>query len=248
MKAIKFFAFLLMAGTTCGLLSSCDDDDDDIYNYATVTFEGDAFDALIDSPQYDGPILYSGENTSWTDTQTTLSGGTTGSIIDYGEWGVFKTWDNGVAISNYIESNVKDSCDYLHQLSVPVSNGTDNFGVIWEEATLTFASGTAHVINSIDICPTTYLLGVELYGNYAASALTDSDSYFTMTITANTGASIDIPLASGGTIQQTWKTYSLASLGSVTSITFTFSGSDTGDWGLNTPKYAAIDNIEVSML
>ncbi len=247
MKATKFFAFLLMAGTTCGVLTSCDDDDDDIYSYSVLNFEGDTFSTLIDSPQYGGSILYGGENTEWTDATTGLSGGTSSSSYSYGDYS-YTTWDNGVAISNYIETNVADSCDYLHQLSVPVSNGSSNFGIVWDSATLTFSSGTAHIIQSIDVCPTTYLLGVELYGNAYASALTSEGSYFTMTVTGSNGAYVDIPLAKDGTIVQTWKEYSLTSLGSVTSISISFSGSDEGDWGLNTPKYAAIDNIVVSML
>ena len=247
MKAIKFMAFLLMTGTALPRFTSCEEDEDGKFkNYSVVGFEEDNFTQLIDSPQYGGPILYSGNDTQWADVMTTLSGGTTGSAS---EWSgvVCKTWDNGTAISNYVEANVKDSADYLHQLAVPVSNGSRNFGVVFDEATIYFADGKARQINSIDLCPTTYLLGVMQNGNGQAKALTEEGDIFQVMITADNGVSVPVTLALNGDIQTTWKTVSLSLLGKTKSLKFTFLGSDTGEWGLNTPKYVAIDNIKVAI-
>jgi hypothetical protein len=40
-----------------------------------------------------------------------------------------------------------------------------------------------------------------------------------------------------------WTFFDLTGLGSVKRIEFTFSGSDVGDFGLNTPKYVALDDL-----
>lgn len=239
-------AFLLAAGTALPMLTSCEEDDGDKFkNYAVVGFEEENFTQLIDNPQYNGPKLYSGTDTQWSDLPTTLCGGTQGSTVDY-EGFSYNTWDNGIAISNYIDADIKNHADFNHQLAVPVSNGSKNFGIVWTEATVHFADDKARQINSIDLCPTTYLLGVMQNGNGYAKKLTEQGDYFTVTITADNGQSTNVDLARDGQIQTQWKNVSLSQLGKTKSLTFSFSGSDTGDWGLNTPKYVAIDNINVS--
>ena len=143
-------AFLLMAGTALPMLTSCEEDDDNkCQSYAVVGFEEDNFKKLIDNPQYGGDILYSGNDTQWNDVQTSLTGGTIGKS-EYGDG-----WASGIAISNYIDNNTAEHADFNYQLAVPVSNGSKNFGVVWEEATVYFADGKARQISSIDLCPTT---------------------------------------------------------------------------------------------
>ena len=36
-------------------------------------------------------------------------------------------------------------------------------------------------------------------------------------------------------------------MGRVNKVVFNFEGSDTGQWGLNTPAYLALDNITIRM-
>ena len=43
----------------------------------------------------------------------------------------------------------------------------------------------------------------------------------------------------------TWRSWDLSALGKVNKIKIDFEGSDTGDWGLNTPAYLCIDNVKV---
>lgn len=240
-------AFLLAAGTALPVFTSCEEDNGDKYkDYAVVGFEEENFTNLIDNPQYNGPILYSGTDTQWADMMTGLSGGTTGSSYEW-DGNTQNTWNNGIAISNYIDADIEENANYMNQLAVPVSNGSSNFGVVFDEATVHFADGKARQINSIDLCPTTYLLGVMQNGDGFCKALTEQGDYFTVTITADKGQSINVDLARDGQIQTQWKNVSLSKLGKTQSLTFSFSGSDAGDWGLNTPKYVAIDNIKVSM-
>lgn len=46
-------------------------------------------------------------------------------------------------------------------------------------------------------------------------------------------------------ILETWQWVDLESLGALDSLTFSFSSSDNGDWGMNTPAYVAMDNFYV---
>lgn len=59
-----------------------------------------------------------------------------------------------------------------------------------------------------------------------------------------TTASVNINLAENGDYVKEWKYADLSSLGKVTKLSFTFEGSDSGDWGLNTPAYMCIDDME----
>ncbi len=241
MKATKLMMFLLLAGTAC-VFTSCDDSENSVPEpqTTTVTFEGEDFNKLIDNQQYGGSLLYGGQDIAWTEKSTTLSGI---AISSNNAWGC--NWDYGTAISNYIEPNIKENGDYKHQLAVPVGNGSQNFAVVWEYATIAFADSTERQLQSIALCPTTYLLNVMQNGNSFCKALTKQGSFFTLTLTANNGASINVDLARDGKIQSTWKTIDLSSLGKVRRLKFSFSGSDEGQFGLNTPKYIAIDNIVV---
>jgi len=45
-------------------------------------------------------------------------------------------------------------------------------------------------------------------------------------------------------LSNTWEKVDVSSIGKVDKVTFTFDSSDQGTWGMNTPAYACIDNIE----
>jgi len=42
-----------------------------------------------------------------------------------------------------------------------------------------------------------------------------------------------------------WEDWNLKALGNVNRVVFNFEGSDAGEYGLNTPGYLALDNIEI---
>ncbi len=248
MKKIKFMALLLMAGMT---FTACDEDDDfnpDLTEEQTVTvdFEGSYFSAFIDSPQYDGPLLYGemASNYRWTDPTTHLTGGMTN------KWGgQYGYSEGGVAISNYIDAQTDSLHSYTDQLAVPMSNGSRNFAVVFDEATVLFADSVAREVKSLDMIGTTYMLSVARLGNETARALTLSTDYFNVNIegfngTQSTGT-VKVALCASGGFMTKWCTCSLSALGKVTSLKFTMEGSDTGQWGLNTPAYFALDNIVI---
>lgn len=239
MKATKFAAFLLAAGLTLSV-TSCSEENDE--TTATITFEGSQWDKLIDNPQYNGPLLYGekGKEYSWTESFTTFSGSMTNA------WGgTYGYAEGGTALSNYIDANITEHNTYQYQLAVPVSNGSQNFVVTYTTATVSFKDGQARQIKSMDICPTTYVLGVITHGTSSAQALTETGSYLTLVITTDKGQTQKVDLARDGNIQKTWKRIDLSGLGKVKSLTFTMEGSDQGQWGLKTPTYFAFDNVVV---
>lgn len=74
------------------------------------------------------------------------------------------------------------------------------------------------------------------------------DDFFTLTVTgldANGAAlaSLDVALADGTDILADWTWIDLSSLGVVSGLSFSFASSDSGQWGINTPMYFAIDDI-----
>lgn len=210
-------------------------------NLKTVTFEEDAWSTLIDSKQYNGPLLYgdNAKNYTWTDATTGL-----GSKLTLAWGGSYGFAEGGVAISNYVDADIQNHATYEYQLAVPVSNGSKNFAVVYCDASMSFADNAKHVIKSMQIAPTTYVLGVVTNGDGYAASLKESGN-FTITITADNGKTVDVDLARDGNIMTTWTTVDLSSLGAVNSLSFTMDGSDKGDYGVKHPKYFAFDNVVV---
>lgn len=212
-------------------------------NLVTVTFEGDYWNALIDSKQYNGTLLY-GDNAltySWDDITTGLS-----SELTKAWGGSYGFAEGGVAISNYIDANINEHATYEYQLAVPTSNGSKNFAVVYCDASIHFARGASHEIRSMLIGPTTYELGVVTNGDGYALPLTESGN-LTITITADNGKTLNVDMARDGKVMTTWTEVDLSSLGAVNSLTFTMDGSDRSDYGVKHPKYFAFDNVVVKL-
>ncbi len=115
------------------------------------------------------------------------------------------------------------------------------------------------VIEGLYVTNTTYTGLALLNGEYPAEAFggasgNDPD-WFTLTIEgfdaagASTGT-VDFDLAdytfadnSLDYVVDTWRYVNLIPLDTVKSLEFSFSSTDTGDFGMNTPAYVAIDTI-----
>ena len=248
MKKIKYMALLLMAGMT---FAACSEEDDfnpaeDEEKTAVVNFEGSYFSALVDSPQYGGTLLYGefASNYRWTDPTTTLSGGMTN------KWGgMYGFSEGGVAISNYIDEKTDSLHSFMDQLAVPLSNGSQNFAVIFDEATIFFADDVAREVKSLDLIGTTYMLSVAKLGDGYARALTLNSDYLNVLIEGFEGETskgvVKVAICAAGGFMEKWYTCNLSSLGKVTSLKFTMEGSDMGAYGLNTPAYVGMDNVVV---
>lgn len=228
MKMIKFMAFLMFGGL---VLASCSEEKDDTL---TVTFEGEYFDALIDDAQYNGSKIYSGAEYKWTDAATQLSGEVVKA--DWSAWGYGFGWDNGFAISNYVNP---DAASYTEQLSVAKAQG--NFAVAYaDNSTLKFADGKEREIVSMDLSPVAYAYNSM---KKACGAGYEFDVIMTFTKADGTQNKYIVALAKDTEVQDGFKTYIVNQ--KAVSVTFTFDGTDKGNYGLNTPTYVAIDNVVI---
>ncbi|MBQ7388305.1 MAG: DUF4465 domain-containing protein [Paludibacteraceae bacterium] len=230
------------------------------YELRTLTFEdadakgivnfntGDeTWSSLIDEQQYNGTLLYPTDGAAplygWHDENNT-------EIISTftNSWNDNKFWGGGIAISNYIDNNLSNG-DADHQLSVPSSNGSNNFAVTYCTAEFSFADGI-HEIESLSISPTIYQLNVSKNGNAFAKALTGKGDYLSIVFTGynNDVASenvVKFDLVRDGNFVETWTEVSLLALGKVDKVVLTMESNDMSYGYLNQPQYFAFDNVKV---
>ena len=221
--------------------------------------------AMIDEPQYGGPILY-GDGCTWADQYNTWL---SGSVLPYDA----TTWSGGlsgggIAISNY-GNGMLAGADYTRQLEVynPAldgagrkgcgNNGSDNFAIIYDAgywgtnpAAITMTDGKPRVVESVYVNNTCYTMNFLVNGDAYNSPMA-ADGYFKVVATGYVGneitGTLDFVLASNDEYVTYWAKWRLAELGAVDKITFMIYGSDDlyGDWGFNAPAYFAIDDIAV---
>lgn len=221
--------------------------------------------ALVDDPQYGGPLLYNPEGYSWFDENNTFLSATV--LPQDFEAFTYGFSSGGIAVSNYASGDLSKS-SYLRQLerfdpglkgesrSGSGHNGSDNFAVVFDAgygnpATLVMQDGEARVIESLYVSNICYTLNSLINGDVYADPMVQ-DGFFKITATGYVGEDVtgtaDFYLAKSALSFVTeWTEWSLESLGAVDKVVFTLSGSADlyGDWGLNVPAYFAIDDITV---
>ena len=110
----------------------------------------------------------------------------------------------------------------------------------------------ARVVSGFYVTNTTYAENVILNGNDFARKLDQEGDVFTLKITgyaaddAETGSvSYNLAEVKEGKLYyvKDWRWVDLTSLGKVKYVKFEFEGSDTGEYGLNTPAYFAMDSF-----
>lgn len=153
----------------------------------------------------------------------------------------------------------KETVGYLNQYSVYGSGGalgSKQFAVAFTNATVIIDKNEHgnFKINSLMLNNSTYAyLGIKNgeYGGGDARKFKAGD-WFKVTITgslnnAETGK-LDYYLADFRDektfILDKWTKVDVSALGEVDKLTFEFASSDTGEWGMNTPAYVCVDNIE----
>lgn len=257
-------------------------------NLAVLTFENEDYEGeggsssywsdLIDEPQYGGLLLYGEGGTgayteedaySWYDQGNTFLSSTLNN-----SWGAWAYWNGGIAVSDYVDSNI-DDVPYTEQLTIfrkgaeagraggghnasdrfAVINGCDNSasGGSDSRPVLTFGDGQARVIGHAYVAPTTYFLSNVVNGSSFCAAATDST--FVDLIAEGFDAegqktgTATLRLVEGKRHVEDWTWFDLSGLGMVNMVKFNFAVSDDqmGDYGINTPTYVAIDDIAVRM-
>lgn len=249
--------FLLFAAASL-LAASCTKTPKDEFDI--LTFEGDYYDALIDSPEYGGALLYgdmeamTGTDYQWYDE------GVTGlaSELCKDQNGAAIYWNGGEAISNYVNTTL-EGCDYTRQLSVSKADekgnggydGSENFCVHngflseWSNVTgyIYFKEGTARVIDHLYITNTTFAISV------TNSLAKETDWTKVVAIGYNADGSeagrTEFYLTKDGKSISDWTKWDTSSLGAVAKVAFTIESSIVNEYGMAVPAYFAFDNVAV---
>ena len=174
------------------------------------------------------------------------------------------SWSGG-AWDGFTYSDVNDTTTsgYLNQYAV-YGDGLDRsdtgvYAVSYAGATPTVSFASAQTVNGFWANNTTYAALAILNGEGSATAFTTGD-WFKMTIegfdsNSATQGVVDFYLADFRTytvgdtkedyMTTDWSYVDLSSLGdNVSSLQFSMSSTDNGTWGMNTPAYFAMDDMQ----
>lgn len=109
--------------------------------------------------------------------------------------------------------------------------------------TVSFA---AQVVPGFFVNNTAYAVTSMLNGDAYAKRF-EKDDWLKLTITGlkdkAAGQSVDFYLAKDGKYVNQWTYVDLSELGEIDGVVFSMSSSDSGEWGMNTPAYFAMDNF-----
>ncbi len=167
------------------------------------------------------------------------------------------TWSYDCCWGNFTYSNKQDTTtigftnDRSAITGTGVGTGQDNYAVSYSNASINFA-GATHV-ESAFITNTTYAYlavknGEDGFGGVKGPF--EAGDFFNLTINGldqneNIISTFDFALADGSDVVDSWTLVDFSSLGTVYGLSFSYSSSDVGDYGINTPTYFAIDNIDI---
>lgn len=234
--------------------------------YYTIDFEGSKWSALIDSPEYGGPLLYGADGSGfytdegvyeWTDEATSLHSKLNNA---YGSWAY---WSGGAAVSNY-------HCDIANgssntQLSLPTetpAHSGDNFIVTYgysdgsqfatdSRPVFDFQDGVARQVKGLWITNNSYFLHSLTQGDGFNQSATD-DTFIDVTFEGFDAAGISqgmvkYRIQDGKKALTDWAYVDLSSLGKINTlkINYEFSKDQDNGYGFAAPAYLVIDDIEI---
>jgi hypothetical protein len=173
------------------------------------------------------------------------------------------SWQTWAGFSYSQKSDVTTP-GYINEYSVfDPANQNNKFAIFYsdfgEDLFVSFPTGEEHIIQSVDLCNNTYtglsMKNGDAYCKKFGGTTGNDPDWFKVTINGydKSGAkigSLDVYLAdfrftdsSKDYLISKWTTFDLSSLGKVNKLTFAFSSSDIGIYGINTPTYVCLDNI-----
>ena len=259
MKTNKFFG---LAALVCGFtasLTSCDKADNAVpaENTVTIFFENQQLNAdgfwigNAEGNSYSYEDDWGGKTTTFTDNAYEEGGVKFPVTYNLYEtaYGTSDYW-SGIAISSRTETSFDAltlTPDQYNNVTGAAHSGS-NFAVITtygEKIDL----GEGVTVKSLFYTNSAYTVSSILNGDSYAGAKFNESDWFKCTLTATkidgTTADVDIDLAKDGTYVNDWQLLDLSSLGKITSLAFTFTGSRSNDWGVLTPAYICLDDITV---
>lgn len=223
--------------------------------------------SLVDNPEYNGPLLYGENAASYGFCDTGNTGLAYDGFIDSGYGASLAS--GGYAVSNYW-SEAYEGFSFDRQLTVsttknpgPGADGSDNFMIVnsWrstlEDANSGYTATKPLYIDGAEFEPryvyatnTSYVLDALHNGSGTAVPATETSWFrlYAEGVAADGGRKYAyIDLCKGTEIEQEWVKFDLTPLGKVKELYFFVMGSDDlcGPYGLNTPGYAAVDNLAI---
>lgn len=258
-KQLSSFKWLFAIILSGSLLTACEPDESSVTG--VVTFE----DVALDSTGYwngsDTTGIHTTYDAWWGGTVNEYTGFFTSGILRchnvFDDFGYGSTSWKGMACSRHTDM---DSVGFGNQYSVYSTSGaggSSKFAIMsGDSARCTF--NYAVTVNSLMINNATYPYLTMKDGKDGAGfarKFTDGD-FFRVTIAGINarGAvtdSIHVYLADfrdgKKNICNTWTQIPLSRLGLVKSLVFTFTSTDSGVYGINTPAYACIDNLQYTL-
>ena len=260
MKTIKVMSIGAIACCMALSLTSCENDDNPIVptgDELTITFEnktlnadgfwigGDATEISYSYENYGS--VYNVYNSTYAENGMTLPVTYTSYTS---EWGDGDFW-SGFAISNRTETTFANlTPDQYNNIAGKAHSG-NNFCVITTYGEVISIDDPEGVtVKGLYFTNSAYAVNSILNGDAYSGPKFDASDWFTCTITGKhadgTTASVDLSLAKDGTYVSDWQYADLTALGKVVELSFAFTGSRTGEYGLNTPAYICIDDVTIT--
>jgi len=162
-------------------------------------------------------------------------------------WG---SWD-GFSYSNITDTATDGLDGQYNAIAGRGAGGSSNYAVGYCSSFAanppTVTLPTAQVVNGAYFTNNNYAYYSMLNGDEFAKKFEEGD-WLKLTIAGKDAGgtltgTVSLYLADGTDIVNTWTWVSLTSLGTVRALEFTLTSSDTGDWGMNTPAYFAMDSL-----
>ena len=159
------------------------------------------------------------------------------------------TYVTGAVISSHTDTNYESYLDANKSIAGGAYEG-QNY-VVWYADPWTpnnVKLTEAAVVPGMFVCNNVYAYNSMAYGDdWAGEPFAEGD-WFMLTINGAlngvpVNTKVDFYLAYGTEILTEWAYVDLSTLGEVDELTFSMSGSRTGEYGLNTPSYFCIDNL-----
>jgi hypothetical protein len=205
-------------------------------------------------------LTLSGSNSYDNGGPTTNAAGWTSQGTFFGnsftDWGDgFTSWD-GFAYSNVNDATTPGFTNQYAALTGTAFSGTI-YAIAYTGAQAFINLPAGYRPGSVRITNTTYAAFDMIDGSGFSRPFGPGD-YLRMTLTGYSGASATgLPTGSttfyladfrngGSTIVNTWELLDLTPLGSAVSIGLEWESTDVGEFGINTPQYAAIDDLTLT--
>lgn len=263
MKTNKFFGMVAIVGGFALTLTSCSNEDNAApagENTVTISFENQALnaDGFWIGDAKGASYSYSDDwgGTTTTYTENAYVEGAVKFPVTYNlyesAYGTSDFW-SGIAISNRTATSFSAltlTPDQYNNVTGKAHTGS-NFAVITTYGETIDLGAEGVVVKSLYYTNSAYTVNSILNGdNYSGAKFSAADwlkCTLNVTKADGTTANVDIDLAKDGTYVNDWQLLDLSSLGKITTIGFTFTGSRSNDYGVLTPAYICIDDVTVAL-